>query len=188
MFLEFCLCITAAVLVIIFFVRYIKLMHLYRDCRRLTDMYRGKLTKMRPLFLRALISLDGADLKLDFRSKDVFVKFVFIKQLTTLRFKNAGEVELIRYRRFVPVRVSRGKISAGGGFYGDITRKRKRKKLNFAFPQNAIGLLLFTNDPSEIQVYNRDSGRNELIGNGEWANGYCVGGYGFIGEYVNRGL
>ena len=179
-------------LIIYILTRYVKLLYLFRYCRKLAKLYNGNLEKTHPLFLRIFLNFKEADLKIRFADKELNVMFIRIKPKTTIRFIDANTIQKIRYRKaIVPSSNSKG-LSPGSGYavvYGqgsEVTPKYSFTKFYFKYDRKAVGLILFTENPSGISVFDSSRNNDDIIGDGEMAYSYYVGGRSFIKKWLER--
>lgn len=173
-------------------IRYIKILMLFGQCRKLAKLYNGNLEKKRPLFLRIFFNFKEADIKISFADKELYVMFIRIKRKTTIRFMDANTIERIRYRKaIVPSSNSKG-LSPGSGYaivYGqgsEVTSKSSITTFNFNYNRDALGLILFTENPSEMLVFDSSRNNYNIIGDGEMAFFRYVGGRSFIKKWIER--
>ena len=172
--------------------RYVKFLYLFRYCRKLARIYNGILEKIHPLFLRIFIDSKEPDVKIRFADKELYVKFIRIKQKTTIRFIDANTIEKIRYRKAIVPNSNNKGLTPGSGYaivFGqgsEVTPISSTAKINFNYKSDAIGLLLFTENPSGICVFNSSHKNYDIIGDGETAYSYHVGGRNFIKKWIER--
>lgn len=179
-------------LMIYILIRYAKLLYLLKYCRKLARLYNGKLEKTHPLFLRIFFNFKEPDVKIRFADKELYVMFIRIKAKTTVRFIDANIIEKIRYRKaIVPSSNSKG-LSPGSGYavtFGqgsDVTSKSSITKFNFNYNSDSIGLILFTENPSDICAFDSSRNNYNIIGDGEMAFSRYVGGRSFIKKWIER--
>lgn len=179
-------------LIIYILTRYVKLLYLFRYCRKLAKLYNGNLEKTRPLFLRIFFNFKEADIKISFADKKLYVMFIRIKPKTAIRFIDSNTFEKIRYRKaIIPISNSKG-LSPGSGYaveFGqgsEVVPKSSTSKFTFNYNSDALGLILFTENPSEIQVFDSSRNNYNIIGNGEMAYSRYIGGRSFIKKWIER--
>lgn len=179
-------------LIIYILIRYVKLLYLFGYCRKLARLYNGKLEKIHPLFLRIFVNFKEADIKIRFADKKLYVMFIRIKPKTAIRFIDPNTFEKIRYRKaIVPISNSKG-LSPGSGYaveFGqgsEVAPKSSTVNFTFNYNSDALGLILFTENPSEIQVFDSSRNNYNIIGNGEMAYSRYVGGRSFIKKWIER--
>ena len=179
-------------LIIYILTRYVKLLYLFRYCRKLAKLYNGNLEKTRPLFLRIFFNFKEADIKISFADKELYVMFIRIKPKTTIRFMDANTIERIRYRKaIVPSSNSKG-LTPGSGYaigYGqgsEVTSKSSITTFNFNYNSDALGLILFTENPSEMLIFDSSRNNYNVIGDGEMAYSRYIGGRSFIKKWIER--
>lgn len=184
------LVILALVLLTFVSIRYIKILNLFASCRKLAKLYNGKIEKLHPLFLRIILNFKEPDIRIAFNDKELFVMFVRIKSKTSIRFTDINNIEKIRYRKsIVPYSHNKG-LSSGSvvTFNQGSEVTAKSSKFNFEFNCNdsAIKLILFTENVSEIRVYDDVRKNDDIIGDGEVAYAYHVGGRDFLKKWIER--
>ena len=179
-------------LIIYILTRYVKLLYLFRYCRKLAKLHNGNLEKTHPLFLRIFFNFKEPDVRIRFEDRELYIMFIRIKPKTTIRFMDANTIERIRYRKaIVPSSNSKG-LAPGSGYavvYGqgsEVTSKSSITTVNFNYNSGALGLILFTEDPSEMWVYDRSCRNYNIIGDGEMAYSRYVGGSSFIKKWIER--
>lgn len=183
--LIFCLLVFVAI-------RYIKILILFGQCRKLAKLYNGKIEKLHPLFLRIFFNFKEADVKISFADKELYVMFIRIKPKTTIRFMDANTIEKIRYRKaIVPSSNSKG-LTPGSGYaivYGqgsEVVSKSSITTINFNYNSDALGLILFTENLSGILVFDSPRNNYNIIGDGEMAYSRYIGGRSFIKKWIER--
>ncbi len=174
-----CSCVLAWILY-----KYSRLISLYRACRKLSRHYRGRISKLHPLFLLLFFPLKGADIKMSFKSKDVLVKIIPLKKKTSVRFVSDSLIELIRYNSPIQYRGKRVTPVMGG----EVRTKRRKKRFSFPADAKSLKLILFTSNPSEMLVYDTERETNFIIGDGETAFAFHVAGYSFLNGWIERNV
>ena len=184
------LSVTLVCLITFALIRYIKLLSLFKYCRKLSKLYGGKLKKFHPLFLRVIFNFKTPDIKISFNNKDLFIKFIRVKSKTTVRFTSESSIEKIRYKKaIVPSPHNKGLTPSYVANYSQGSEiSAKSSKMNFMFdaPDESIKLILFTENVSEIRVFDMSKVNDSIIGDGEQAYGYYVGGRKFLKKWINR--
>lgn len=173
-----------------FFKRYLRFQYLFKSCRALAERYEGRLEKTAPLVFRVFKKSKHPDVKMFFAETAVDVMFVRIKKKTALRFRDEHTMEKIRYRKAFPLGGNnRGLfpstvVTFAGG--NEIESLSKLVKLNFPCDDGGLRLLLFTENPSQMWVYDPERKNYDMIGDGETAFGYIVGGRHFLQKWMAR--
>lgn len=182
--------IAAIVVLAILIARYIKLLSLMKYCRKLAKAYDADLKKSHPLFLKTILNFKKADVKMHFDDKELQVKFLRIKPKTAVRFVSENIIEKIRYKKaVVPSSNNKGLTPSYVVNYSqgsEVVEKRSKMKFNFSQQGEVLKLILFTADPSEIRVFDASRNNDKIIGDGELAYGYYVGGHNFLRRWLSR--
>lgn len=179
-----------AVLLFLIIKRYIKLLYLLSYCRKLAKIYNGEVKKLHPLLLKTILNFKNADVKITFGDKELYVMFVRIKNKTVVRFVSENTIEKIRYKKaIVPSSQNKGLTPSYVVTYGqgsEVSEKRSQMRFDFDQQEESIKLILFTADPSEIRVFDTSKNNDKIIGDGEVAYGYYIGGRSFLKKWIER--
>ena len=161
------------------------------DCRRLSKIHNGEIIKKHLIFPLVFIPRKGADILMNFSSgKSVAVKLICLKPKTTVRFTDDNTVEYIRYRRAIGLQGNNKGLTPSYRVMGaqgiEVEPLIKKRKIVFSETEDVTKLLFFTNEPSDIFVYDDAVKNYRIIGEGENAFGYIVCGYKFIKKWMER--
>ncbi len=171
--------------------RYIRLLRMFSDCRQLAKIHNGEIIKKHLIFTLVFIPRKGADILMKFSSeKSVAVKLICLKPKTTVRFTDDNTMEYIRYRRAIGLQGENKGLTPSYRVMGakgiDAEPLIRKRKIVFWEPENVKKLLFFTNEPSDILVYDGIVKNYRIIGEGESAFSYIVCGYRFIKKWMKR--
>lgn len=177
-------------LLLLIFTRYIKLLYLLKYCRKLAKIYNGELTKTHPLLLKTIFNFKNADVRITFGDKELQVMFLRIKSKTAVRFVSKNTIEKIRYKKaIVPGGSNKGLTPSYVVNYSqgsEVVEKRAKIKFDFNAHGEVLKLILFTADPSEIRFFDTSKNNDKIIGDGEIAYDYYVGGRSFLKKWIER--
>lgn len=172
--------------------RYLRLRRMLADCRKLTAHYNGTLTLLHPLCIHAVCPYRNATIRMKFQKETVDVRFILLKPKTTIQVLDKNTLKFIRYRRGIGLQGTNKIIGASYHVMGakgyDNGASIQKRNIDFVTPDGARKLILFTADPSIIEVYDDVRHNYDTIGDGELVYGYHIGGYSFIRKWMERNI